>query len=206
MEKRIIKSVLVICALSLLIAGQAQAGTITVQKHISDFANNCGQYYKKTVVFEDLCEQVDGGGWLEVWACGDFYDNNEYVRVFANLNKQNQKNFGIWLNGNSKDDLFPQPAEDYGDDYQMIESGKVFLTQAEVADMISGGELAITFYFSRCVEDLNDYYCGLPQEQIGVRFSYEADCNGTPVIPTPAAAGMGLVGLGLMAARRGRKA
>ena len=207
MSKTIGKSLmgLAACAVMSMSAGQAGAASVTVEDSVYGWAQDSHCAYTTTITFENLCTDVTGGGWLQVWGKGDFNNYCEYVRVYSDYGMQNEIFFGKWLNSDPTDDDFDGPSGDVGSEYQEVHSGTAYLSQSQVEQMVDGGDLKLTFMFRSEVNDLT--YCkpGNPDEVIGARFHYEAGCGETPVIPTPAAAGMGLLSLGVLATRRRNK-
>ncbi|WP_432797896.1 hypothetical protein [Poriferisphaera sp. WC338] len=181
--------------------GQAQAGSVTVEDEIIGWGQGGNGSYTETMTFDNLETNVTSGGWLQVWACGDFDASYENVQVIANAGTSNAIDLGTWLNNNTGDDRFDHPSNDVGTQYAQMHSGTAYLTQSEIEMMVNGGSLELTFVFSSDVDDLNWCKPQYENEVMGARFHYE---YGTTAVPTPAAAGMGLVSLGMMIARRRR--
>ncbi|WP_432797897.1 hypothetical protein [Poriferisphaera sp. WC338] len=178
--------------------GQAQAAPVTV----SDSETGWGTSLPSdvTITFNGLNTNVIGGGWLQVWAFGDFDRHDENISIVANAGQSNAMDFGTWLDNNTANDDFSHPTNDQGNQYSYEVSGTAYLTASEVQSLISGGSLELTFSFGPNVDELQNN----PNERVGARFHYNAGKpgGGTPAVPTPAAAGMVLVSLGMLIARR----
>ena len=204
MKRNFTRSLFAIGALVTLTlgAGQVHADKIKSSQEAKGWGQNSDKSYSVTLKYDDLCVDNAKKGSIKFWACGDFYYNKQYVKVTANKGTANEVNFGKWLNGNTGDDYIHAPKNDWGEDFKMV-YGSTSLYDATLAKLIGDGSFSLTFEFSKYVEPAPKWSEG---SIIGAEICYYADCDPTPVIPTPAAAGMGLVSLGLMAARRRREA